>query len=139
MVTVSRAEYEEKLASITALEKTVGRLDHSVSELEQLGLARRRQFGPSSEKSSEEIVEQMILFFNEAEATAAAEQAAQKKAASETKVKAHTRKNSGSVRSIVPSDIPVEVVHHDVTPRKRVASTFSRKWRFPFSVRKDSR
>ena len=121
MVTISRAEYEQQQTRTATLE-------HSVTELkaenqwllEQLGLARRRQFGPSSEKSSEEIVEQMSLFFNEAEATAAAEQAAQKKAVSETKVRAHTRKNSGSVRSIVPKDIPVEVVHHDVSPEEKV-------------------
>ena len=51
MVTISRAEYEDRLASITTLEESIGRLEQSVTELkaenqwllEQLGLARRRQ------------------------------------------------------------------------------------------------
>ena len=61
MVTISRAEYDElKLQNQWFLE--------------QLGLAKKRQFGSSSEKAREDVMEQMTMTFgytfNEAEANA---------------------------------------------------------------------
>jgi hypothetical protein len=61
MVTISRAEYDEMKAQIQWL-------------MEQLGLAKKRQFGSSSEKANEEVMEQLVMTFgftfNEAEANA---------------------------------------------------------------------
>ena len=55
MVTVSRAEYEDRLASITTLEESIGRLEQSVTELkaenqwllEQLGLPGGGSLAPA--------------------------------------------------------------------------------------------
>lgn len=54
-VTISRAEYEELKQQNQWL-------------LEQLGLAKKRQFGVSSEKMQEEMLEQFSLTYNEVEA-----------------------------------------------------------------------
>ena len=56
-VTISRAEYEELKLQNQWL-------------LEQLGLAKKRQFGSSSERLQEELMEQLSLMHNEAEACA---------------------------------------------------------------------
>lgn len=57
MVTISRAEYNELKLQNQWL-------------LEQLGLAKKRQFGSSSEKMQAELMGQLSLNFNEAEAYA---------------------------------------------------------------------
>lgn len=57
MVTISRAEYEELKLQNQWL-------------LEQLGLARKRQFGASSERLQEGLMDQLSLMANEAEAYA---------------------------------------------------------------------
>ena len=108
-VTISRAEYEDLKAQNQWL-------------LEQLRLVRRRKFGASSEKASEEVYEQLSLLFDEAEvyASKAAErenEAEPKPAAVE--VRSHTRKRSGSARDILPEDIPVEVVEHELSEEER--------------------
>ena len=64
MVTVSRAEYESQQAQLTELKLQNQWL------LEQLGLAKKRQYGSSSEKLREELMDQLSLDFNEAEAYA---------------------------------------------------------------------
>lgn len=106
MVQISRAEYEklqEDRAYIAELEQQVKWL------MEQMKLLKRKQFGSSSEKASEEVMEQMSLLFDEAEAYAYTEQK------EETAVKAHTRKkSSGSVRDVIPKDIPVEEIIHEL-------------------------
>ena len=75
--------------------------------LEQLKLARKRQFGASSEKSKLEVGEQLGLF-NEAEQLADEQ--------IETKeVKAHTRRIAGKIGlDKLPDDLPVEVIEHDL-------------------------
>ena len=57
MVTISRAEYDELKLQNQWL-------------LEQLGLAKKRQFGASSERIQEELMDQLGLTVNEAEAYA---------------------------------------------------------------------
>ena len=57
MVTISRAEYDELKLQNQWL-------------LEQLGLAKKREFGSSSERIQEELMDQLGLTVNEAEAYA---------------------------------------------------------------------
>lgn len=103
MVTISRAEYDADKAYIAELEQQNRWL------LEQMKLLKRKQFGASSEKASDEVMEQLSLLFDEAEAYVYAEQKA------ETSVKAHIRKkNSGSIKDVIPKDIPVEEIIHEL-------------------------
>ncbi len=94
MVTISRAEYDSQQAQPTELKL------QSQWLLEQLSLAKKRQFGASSERLQEGLMDQMSLMANEAETygygtkNATAEQVA---------VKARVRKwHSGNVLDIVP-------------------------------------
>lgn len=64
MVTLSRAEYESQQAQLTELKLQNQWL------LEQLGLAKKRQFGKSSERLQEGLMDQLSLMANEAEAYA---------------------------------------------------------------------
>ena len=91
MVTISRAEYEELKLQNQWL-------------LEQLGLARKRQFGASSERLQESLMDQLSLMANEAEAYAYGTKNA---TAEQVAVKAHARKrHSGNVLDIVPEGTP---------------------------------
>lgn len=76
--------------------------------MEQLRLLKKKQFGASSEQTKEQLDGQLSLLFNEAEAYAAPP-GRQKT----TQVAVHTRKQSGSVRDVVPENIPVEVVEQE--------------------------
>ena len=96
-VTISRAEYEELKFQNQWL-------------LEQLGLAKKRQFGSSSEKMQEEFMDQLGLTFNELEAYAFGTKSATPE---QIAVKAHERKRqSGNVLEVVPEGTPAEVVEH---------------------------
>ena len=101
-ITISRAEYEELRGQNEWL-------------MEQLRLLKKRQFGSSSERAKEQLDGQLSLLFNEAEAYAAP-LGVQKT----TQVAAHTRKQSGSVKDVVPNNIPVEVVEHRLSEEERV-------------------
>ena len=107
MVTISRAEYDADKAYISELEQKNQWL------MEQLRLIRKKQFGSTAEKASEEVLEQLSLLFNEAEAYAE-EIEEQKEEASVVEVRSHSRKKSGSVKDILPKDIPVQVVEHRI-------------------------
>ena len=97
MVTISRAEYEELKLQNQWL-------------LEQLGLAKKRQFGASSERLQEGLMDQLSFMANEAEAYAYGTKNA---TAEQVAVKAHARKRqSGNVLDIVPEGTPTEVVEH---------------------------
>ncbi|MDE6589310.1 MAG: transposase, partial [Oscillospiraceae bacterium] len=101
-ITISRAEYEELKSQNEWL-------------MEQLRLLKKKQFGSSREQAKKQLDGQMSLLFNEAEAYAAPpgpQKAAQ--------VAAHTRKKSGSVKDVVPDNIPVEVVEHRLPEGIRV-------------------
>lgn len=96
-VTISRAEYEELKLQNQWL-------------LEQLGLAKKRQFGSSSEKMQEEFMDQLGLTFNELEAYAFGTKSATPE---QIAVKAHERKRQfGNVLEVVPEGTPTEVVEH---------------------------
>ena len=90
MVTISRAEYEELKLQNQWL-------------LEQLGLAKKRQFGVSSERLEEGLMDQLSLMANEAEAYVYGTRNATEE---QVAVKAHARKRqSGNVLDIVPEGI----------------------------------
>ena len=104
MLSVSRTEYESQQAQLAELKLQNQWL------LEQLGLAKKRQFGSSSEKMQEGLMDQLGLNFNEAEAYAYGTKSATPE---QIVVKAHERKRqSGSVADIVPEGTRTEVVEH---------------------------
>lgn len=109
MVTISRAEYDADKSYISELEQQNRWL------MEQLKLVKHKQFGSSSEKASEETKEQMSLLFDEPEVHVHLERT------EETTVKAHTRKqHTGSVRDIIPENIPVEEIIHELPAEERL-------------------
>ena len=108
MVTISRAEYDELKLQNQWL-------------LEQLGLAKKRQFGSSSERIQEELMDQLAFSLNEAEAYAYGTKSATPE---QVAVKAHERKRqSGSVTDIVPEGIPTEVVEHRLSHEERICTS----------------
>ena len=115
MVTISRAEYDSQQAQLTELKLQNQWL------LEQLGLARKRQFGASSERLQEGLMDQLSLMANEAEAYAYGTKNA---TAEQVAVKAHARKrHSGNVLDIVPEGTPTEVVEHRLCEEERTCDT----------------
>ena len=112
MVTISREEYESQQAQLTELKLQNQWL------LEQLGLAKKRQFGASSERLQEGLMDQLVLMANEAEAYAYGTKNATEE---QVKVKAHARKRqSGNVLDIVPEGTPTEVVEHRLSEEERI-------------------
>ena len=111
MVTISRAEYEEKNTRLAAQDERISRLENQVELLmEALRLARHKQFGASSEKSEDMLMEQLSFLFNEAEVFSAAEKDAEENV---TSVAAHKRhKKHEYTLDSIPEDIPVEQVEH---------------------------
>ena len=98
MVTISRTEYDSQQAQLTELKLQNQWL------LEQLGLAKKRQFGTSSERLQEGLMDQLSLMANEAEDYAYGTRNA---TAEQVAVKAHARKRqSGNVLDIVPERTP---------------------------------
>ena len=111
-VTISRTEYESQQAQLAELKLQNQWL------LEQLGLAKRRQFGSSSEKMHEEFMDQLGLPFNELEAYAFGTKSATPE---QIAVKAHARKRkSGNVLDVVPEGTPTEVVEHRLPEEEQV-------------------
>lgn len=107
MVTISRAEYNELKLQNQYL-------------LEQLGLAKKRQFGQSSEKMSDELEGQLGLTFNELEAYTFGTKSATKE---QIEVKAHERKRrTGNVQDVIPDNTPIEVVEHRLTEAERTCA-----------------
>ena len=115
MVTISRAEYESQQAQLTELKLQNQWL------LEQLGLAKKREFGSSSERIREELMDQLAFSLNEAEAYAYGTKSATPE---QIAVKAHARKRqSGSVTDIVPEGTPTEVVEHRLSNEERICAS----------------
>lgn len=109
-VTISVEEYEHLKAENARLNQQVQWL------LEGIKLSRKKLFGASSEKSS--ASEQLSFLFNEAEVYE--DQAAEKEAES-VPVAAHERKRrSGSVKDILPENVPVDVVEHRIPEEERI-------------------
>lgn len=74
MVTISRAEYEEKNARLASQDERISRLESQIELLtEALRIARHKRFGASSEKTDESFMEQLSFLFNEAEVFSTAE------------------------------------------------------------------
>ena len=118
MVTISRAEYDSQQAKLAELAEL--KLQNQWL-LEQLGLAKKRQFGTSSEHLQEGLMDQLSLMANEAEAYAYGTKNA---TAEQVAVKAHARKRqSGSVLDIVPEGTPTEVVEHRLCEEERTCDT----------------
>lgn len=114
MVTISHAEYDADKSYIAELEQQNRWL------MEQMKLLKRKQFGSTSERASDEVMEQLSLLFDEVETYAYTEQKA------ETAVQSHTRKkNTGSIQDIIPKDIPVEEIIHEL-PEDRKRSIIPR-------------
>ena len=110
MMTISRTEYESQQTQLVELKLQNQWL------LEQLGLAKKRQFGSSSERIQEGLIDQLGLTLNEAEAYAYGTKSATPK---QIAVKAHERKRqSGSVLDIVPEGTPTKVVEHRLPEEK---------------------
>ncbi len=110
MITISRAEYDEKNARLAAQDERISRLEDQVEVLmKALRLARHKQFGASSEKTDESVMEQLTFLFNEAEVFV------EVKAEEEdvTVVSAHKRhKKHEYTLDNIPENIPKEQVEH---------------------------
>ena len=98
IITLSRAEYDALLAQNAELTNQVKWL------MEQMRLARHKEYGPSSEKSKYDHED----LFNEAEATADARVPEPEL----TEIQRHYRKTSRESKDRLPADLPVEVVEH---------------------------
>lgn len=108
-VTIPREEYEE----LQALRPQVSELAQQVQWLmEQMRLAKHRQFGASSEKGGHDQLD----LFNEAEATAD-ETIAEPELC---EVEKHYRKKAREAKDRLPADLPVEVVEHTLPLEEQV-------------------
>lgn len=98
-ITISRNEYEQLKAQNAQLTQQVQWL------IEQIRLAKHRQFGPSSEKS---VGEQLSLLFNEAEVWTEPKTPEPELC----EVEKHYRKKARQGIDRLPPDLPVETVEH---------------------------
>ena len=113
MVTISRAEYEEFLAQkrqIAALEEQVRIL------MERMRLARKRQFGSSSEQSRYEVSPDQMMLFNEPEYFA--DEAVPEPTAEE--ISKHCRKKRTELKEQLPENLPVEVIEHTLPEEEQI-------------------
>ena len=112
-VKISVIEYESLKSKNAELEAEITELSSKVKWLmEQMRLAKHKQFGASSEKS--EMPEQLGIF-NEAEATS--DLSVPEPELSE--VKSHYRKHRRSVKDRLPEDLPVEIIEHALPEDER--------------------
>jgi len=105
-VTISKSEYEELKEQIADLQQRVDFL------MQQMRLARHKQFGSSSEKSEYD----QLSLFDEVE-TCADEKAPEPEA---SEVKAHYRKKAAQSKEKLPEDLPVEIVEHTLPEKDQV-------------------
>ena len=110
MVTISRAEYEEKNARLASQDERISRLESQIELLtEALRLARHKRFGASSEKTDESFMEQLSFLFNEAEVFSTAE----KEEPEATDGAGHKRhKKHTYTLDTIPEGIPTKQVEH---------------------------
>ena len=109
-VTISIEEYEGLKAENARLNQQVQWL------LEGIKLSRRKLFGASSEKSS--AAEQLSFLFNEAEVYEDQAAATEEET---VPVSAHERRRrSGSVKDVLPENVPVDVVEHRLSEEERI-------------------
>lgn len=103
-VTISQAEYDEFLAQKHQMNEMQTQLDWL---LEQLRLARHKQFGSSSERSRDKD-DRQLSFFNEAEAYA------DPTVVEPTilTIQSYRRKQKTALKDRLPKDLPVEVIDY---------------------------
>ena len=120
MVTISKTEYERLNAQIATLQQEVSWLT------EQIRLARKQRFGPSSEKSAaNDGMVQLSYLFNEPECMA--RENAPEPDMEEVVVKAHARKVRRAVQEQLPEDIEVEVIEKTLTSEECVCPQCQRQ------------
>ena len=122
-VTISRAEYEKLARENAELKAYISELESKLNWfMEQFRLSQNRRFGASSEAASEEVMEQLSFLFNEAEYHADETEAEETAKEETVVVRSHERKKkrSGSVRDVVPENIEVEEVRHELPEEERV-------------------
>lgn len=100
-VTISKAEYEELQALKIQNTDLQQRIDFLMA---QMRLAKRRQFGSSSEKSEYD----QLSLFDEVEVYA--NEKTPEPQVSE--IKAHYRKKAAQCKEKLPEDLPVEIIEH---------------------------
>lgn len=104
---------EKLLGLIEEKDRKIAELEQQIQWfLAQIRLAKKKQFGVSSEQTN---VEQMSLF-NEAEVTA--DSASPEP--SLTEVKTHYRKRTRLTTDKLPEDLPVEVIEHELPEDERI-------------------
>jgi transposase len=112
-VTIPRVEYETLKAEHGAQKEQIAELSQQVQWLmEQMRLARHKQFGTSSEKSEYN----QINFFNEAESNADTRSAEPELAV----VEKHYRRKAAESKDRLPPDLPVEIVEHTLPDEEQV-------------------
>ena len=97
-ITISRSEYESLKEQNAELSQQLKWL------LEQIRIAKRKQFGSTSEKSEYDQID----LFNEAEATADTQVTEPEL----TTIEKHYRKKASKNKDRLPPDLPVEVIEH---------------------------
>ena len=107
-VTITKAEYDRLVGEQARLERQVEYL------LEQMRLARHRQFGTSSEKSEYDLAQ--LNLFNEAEVMAAPKQPEPEL----VEVEKHYRKRTRLTTDKLPEDLPVEVIDYELPETEHV-------------------
>ncbi len=105
-VTISQAEYDAFLAQKAQIQEMQARLDWL---LEQVRLAKHKQFGRSSEQLRDEEDRQQS-FFNETEAYA---DPTVEEPTIET-IQSYQRKRKTALKERLPEDIPVEVIDYSL-------------------------
>ena len=108
MITILRAEYEEKNARLASQNERISHLENQIDLLlEALRLARHKRFGASSEQSDDSVMEQLSFLFDEAGVYQAAEEE------QATVVAEHKRhKKHEHALNHIPDGIPTERVEH---------------------------
>jgi len=106
---------EKLLSIIEEKERRIAELEHQVNWfMEQIRIAKHRQFGVSSEQSNA----LQINLFNEAETIANLTVPEP----SLTEVKSHHRKRTRLTTDKLPEDLPVEIIEHELPESERVCS-----------------
>jgi Transposase and inactivated derivatives len=113
-VTITKAEYENLVSNLVTEKDERARLERQVEYLlEQMRLARHRQFGASSEKS--EYDHAQLNLFNEAEVMTAPEQPELEL----VEVEKHYRKRTRLTTDKLPDDLPVETIEYELPEAER--------------------
>jgi transposase len=107
-IAISRAEYEQLTTQVAALQQENNWL------IEQIRLARKQRYGPSSEKTvAGDGFVQLSYLFNEPECMA--REGTPEPDIETVAVKAHAQKTRCSTREKLPEDLEVEVIEKTLT------------------------